>query len=256
MPVPTELLLVCFCYKISVLKEIQDNRRNKLFSLFKRRRLNLFNKLQTLFMNQRNNIILNQLLTEMPPPEIVADAIRYKRIWMKDRSEDHWNRIVLGRYSDADWLEDFRMSKGSFVQLCKQLFNELKPKPAFLQSRKPLSVEKQVAIALYKLASCAEYRVVGAVFGVHKSTVKKCLYKVVTAINKVIAPIVICMPTETEAKYIATQFEKKSHIPQIIGCIDGTHIPILAPEDGYRDYVNRKGWPSYNVQAIVNHNGR
>jgi len=35
------------------------------------------------------------------------------------------------------------------------------------------------------LASCAEYRVVGNIFGIHKSTVKKCLYKVVNAIDDV-----------------------------------------------------------------------
>ncbi|RLU23623.1 hypothetical protein DMN91_003829 [Ooceraea biroi] len=70
------------------------------------------------------------------------------------------------------------------------------------------------------------------------------------------APAYINMPNEEEAKYIAMQFENISHIPQIIGCIDGTHIPITVPEEGYRDFVNRKGWASYNVQAIVDHNGR
>ncbi|XP_071577858.1 uncharacterized protein [Temnothorax nylanderi] len=64
------------------------------------------------------------------------------------------------------------------------------------------------------------------------------------------------MPNQDEAKYIAMQFENISHIPQILGCIDGTHIPITVPEEGYRDFVNRKGWASYNVQAIVDHNGR
>lgn len=53
------------------------------------------------------------------------------------------------------------------------------------------------------------------------------------------------MPNIHETAEIAMNFEKISHIPQIIGCIDGSHIPILAPAEGYRDFVNRKGWPSY-----------
>lgn len=62
------------------------------------------------------------------------------------------------------------------------------------------------------------------------------------------------MPAENEAKYIASKFEEISHIPQIIDCIDGSHIPILAPENGFRNFVNRKGWPSYVLQAVGDHN--
>lgn len=43
----------------------------------------------------------------------------------------------------------------------------------------------------------------------------------------------------------------KYHIPQVIGCIDGTHIPALAPSNGYWDFVNRKGWTSYDLQGVV-----
>lgn len=113
-----------------------------------------------------------------------------------------------------------------------------------------------MAIALYKLAICAEYRIVGNVFGVHKATVKKCLYRVVNAINRDMMHIYLAMPDEVEAAEISQNFEKISHIPQLIGCIDGSHIPILAPVDGYRDCVNRKGWPSFNLQAVVDDNCR
>uniref|UniRef100_A0A1A8JZG9 DDE Tnp4 domain-containing protein n=1 Tax=Nothobranchius kuhntae TaxID=321403 RepID=A0A1A8JZG9_NOTKU len=54
-----------------------------------------------------------------------------------------------------------------------------------------------------------------------------------------------------EAKEIARRFEASHHIPQITGLIDGTHIPILPPSNGYKDFVNRKGWPSYLLQAVV-----
>lgn len=205
---------------------------------------------------QQTTTLITQAINQPIPAEVLANEIRYKRIWRIDRSEDHWKRIILQNFSDADWIQNFRMSKRTFQQLCEKLHNQLQPKEAFLKSREPLSVERQVAIAIYKLASCAEYRVVGSVFGVAKSTVHKCVYRVVKAIIEVVVPQEIFMPTEMDAKYIAKQFEKKSHIPQITGCIDGTHIPILAPEEGYRDFVNRKGWPSYNVQAIVDHKGR
>jgi len=63
----------------------------------------------------------------------------------------------------------------SFLKLCDLLEDELQSKMQFLKAREPVSVKKQVTIALYKVASCSEYRVVGNVFGVYKSTVKKYL---------------------------------------------------------------------------------
>ncbi|XP_039311912.1 protein ALP1-like isoform X1 [Solenopsis invicta] len=66
----------------------------------------------------------------------------------------------------------------------------------------------------------------------------------------------ITMPDNDECHKIAADFEKKTHIPQLIGAIDGTHIPILPPSDGYRDFINRKGWPSMILQVVVDNKYR
>lgn len=113
------------------------------------------------------------------------EGIRYRRIWQNERSLDFWNRIVNFYCTPKEWIESFRISKASFLELCNLLRSELEPKSQFLESREAISIEKQIAVALYKLASTAEYRVVGNVMGIHKSSVKKCLYKIVKAINKI-----------------------------------------------------------------------
>jgi len=61
------------------------------------------------------------------------------------------------------------------------------------------------------------------------------------------------MPNNEEAQDIAENFEQQTNIPQIIGAIDGSHIPITAPEDGHLDFVNRKMFCSIVLQAIVDH---
>ena len=38
-------------------------------------------------------------------------------------------------------------------------------------------------------------------------------------------------------------------LPNVMGCLDGTQIPITAPADNEADYVNRKSFHSINVQV-------
>jgi hypothetical protein len=73
----------------------------------------------------------------------------------------------------SEWLSAFRMSKNVFLTVCGYVRNDLEPTPNFLSGDRSLEVENQVAIALYRLASCAENRVVADVFGVHHTTVRK-----------------------------------------------------------------------------------
>lgn len=179
---------------------------------------------------------------------------RHRSIGSVDRSEAVWLQLQNG--SENQFREAFRVSKALFNTICNALREKLEPQFNFLSTKVPTSVEKQVAICLYKLASCCEYRVVGNVFGVHKSTVKKFVYRVINAINKSLMKIHIQMPDSEECERISTVFESISGIPQIIGCIDGSHIPIIAPEEGRKDFVNRKGWSSLVLQGVVDDSGK
>lgn len=175
---------------------------------------------------------------------------------MKKRSFDWWYRIVNDHFKDEDWIETFQMTKTTFFWLCDQLREELAPNLNQIETREPVSVEKQVAVCLYFLSSCCEYRIVGNNFGIHKATVWKCIHKVINAINTKLMSSWIIMPDNDECRKIAEAFEKKTHISQLIGAIDGTHISILPPSDGYRDFINQKGWPSIILQAVVDNNYR
>ena len=42
--------------------------------------------------------------------------------------------------------------------------------------------------------------------------------------------------------------------PGVLGCVDGTHIPIIAPSVDEYAYVNRKNFHSINVQAVCDYN--
>lgn len=174
---------------------------------------------------------------------------RVRTIGSLERSEKTW--LILLEADEQRFKEAFRVSKVLFHSICDSLRHQLEPLPNFLTTKKPCSVEKQVGMTLYKLASCCEYRTVGDVFGVHKSTVHRHFYRVIKAINSNLMKEFIKMPGEEASEAISNRFKAICGIPQIIGCIDGSHIPILAPSDGRKDFVNRKSWTSLVLQAVV-----
>ncbi|KAL7404818.1 hypothetical protein ABVT39_019385 [Epinephelus coioides] len=125
----------------------------------------------------------------------------------------------------------------------------MKPEEAVV--RTPVPLPMRVAIVLYKLGRCGEYCLVANQFGVHKSTVKKFVYMFCCGMVDRIIGQFIKVPSQEEAFQIAERFQRAYGLPQVIGCIDGSHIPILPPTDGYRDFINRKGWASYVLQGVV-----
>ena len=60
----------------------------------------------------------------------------------------------------------------------------------------------------------------------------------------------IQIPSAVEAVEIAQRWETNYCFTQAYGAIDGTHIPVTPPSDGYPKHVNRKGWPSVQLPMI------
>ena len=66
--------------------------------------------------------------------------------WIKARSENWWDSIVIGRFTDEDWLKNFRLKKATFTFICEKLQPYLHRQDTNV--RKAASVEKRVAVAL------------------------------------------------------------------------------------------------------------
>ncbi|CAM4497661.1 unnamed protein product [Lepidochelys olivacea] len=141
------------------------------------------------------------------------------------------------------------MRKGTFMELCDLLSPALKCKNT--KMRAALTVHKQVAIALWKLAMPDSYWSVGNQFGVDKSTVWAAVIEVANAITVLLLSRVV---TLGNVQVIVDGFAAMG-FPNCGGAIDETHIPILGPDHQGSEYINRKGYFSVVLQTLVDHKG-
>ena len=174
-----------------------------------------------------------------------------RAVWAKERSTYWWERIVNSTFTPNDWLENFRMSHNTFVYLCNELRQTVEKENTVM--RKAIPVEQRVALTLWRLATTADFRTIGHLFGVSKAAVCVVVKDVCSAIVQVLLPRYIKIPTGDSLKEVVNSFQHKWRFPQCGGAVDGTHIPIMSPHDFPADYFNRKGWHSILMQGMVDH---
>ena len=228
----TQVLIMVFdqyCYMRSAIKSSQ-------------RKLQLYRRNRSL---QRAIEVIG-LVEEVMYPRIP------RRTWMRPRSVEFWKDIVLHSFTNQDWLKNFRMSKATFDYLCSRLRPVIERKDTHL--RKAISVKHRLAITLWTLATPCEYRTVGHLFRVARSTVCVIVHKTCKAIFDVLFSEYVTFPKGRQLEETIRGFETRWQIPQCAGAIDGSHIPVSVPVNLHTDYYNRKGWYSMLVQAVVNYN--
>ncbi|XP_075753878.1 uncharacterized protein LOC142818402 [Pelodiscus sinensis] len=117
-------------------------------------------------------------------PQQRLDASVPRRIWRLDTSSNWWDRIVLERWGDQRWNQNFRMKKDTFLELCELLTPSLWQQDTLMRPAIPL--QKHVAIALWKLSTPDSYQSIRNPFSMGKSTVGAVIMQVVKAINRVL----------------------------------------------------------------------
>ena len=120
--------------------------------------------------------------------------------------------------------------------------------------QEPLQLDHRITIAVYWVASSAEYRTIASLFGVGKSTVHKCIHGVCTAMAENILDKYVQFPADDDLQHAIEIFDNTWGFPNCAGAVDGTHIPIIVPESAHGDYVIKKGWYSIILQVVCDHN--
>lgn len=166
------------------------------------------------------------------------------------RKEDF---LDISKYSDRELRERFHFGIEAILFISDLLKEQLQ---RATKRNYALTALQQVLITLRFFASGSFLQCVGDCMGVDKSTVSRVVSDVTDAIVD-IAQRFIRWPCEaSEKQRIRTGFYCLGGFPNVIGCIDGTHIRIQAPTEDEKSYVNRKSYHSINVMAVCNDRGK
>lgn len=182
---------------------------------------------------------------------------RKRKVWVKPgRTEDWWMKISNGKMHPEEWKINFRLNETEFYRLV----NMLRPfaNDGSTKVRKDsLTLAKKVAITLYYLKDQGSMKMTANSFGIARCTVGCVIQEICNLISEKIGPILINFPSEKDAVINASsRFLQKFGFPQVIGCVDGTHIPIKQPTENSHDYFSYKMSYTLNCQAICDANGK
>ncbi|KAL4341155.1 hypothetical protein GQ457_08G010500 [Hibiscus cannabinus] len=183
-----------------------------------------------------------------------------RRLWVKDRSQDWWDRCNHQDFPEEEFRKAFRMSKSTFGLICRELEPAVMKKNTMLRDAIP--VRQRVAACIWRLATGEPLRLVSKRFGLGISTCHKLVLEVCSAINTVLMPKFLQWPDEKKMKEIKEEFKLISGIPNIGGSLHTTHVPIIAPKVNVAAYFNRRHTErnqktsySITVQGVVDQKG-
>lgn len=156
---------------------------------------------------------------------------------------------VFNCFRNDDFKEKYRLSKRKAIILLDFIYRKLMPKRNKTSNVTP---ELQLLIALRYFATGSFQGVCGELSGVSQPTVSRVIKKVTNCIAKLRRKFVY-MATGRKLRLVKQGFRRIANFPEVIACVDGTHIPIKKPKENAADFWNRKGYFSLNTQLLCDH---
>ncbi|GLT97243.1 hypothetical protein SLE2022_148160 [Rubroshorea leprosula] len=190
----------------------------------------------------------------------IGSGHQQRRLWVKDRSKAWWDACISPDFPEEEFKKAFRMGKSTFEMICEELNSVIAKEDTALRNAIP--VKQRVAVCIWRLATGEPLRLVSKRFGLGISTCHKLVLEVCTAIRTVLMPKYLQWPEEYDLRKIKDEFESISGIPNVVGSMYTTHIPIIAPKISVAAYFNKRHTErnqktsySITVQGVVDPKG-
>ncbi|XP_008300640.1 putative nuclease HARBI1 [Stegastes partitus] len=171
-------------------------------------------------------------------------------VWVRNRDAGQNFWATAESFDEDQWKAQFRVSRATFDYLVELIGPAIKRRRT--NYRVPIEPRRRLAITLWWFARSGEYRSIADMFGVGIATVCIIVRQVTVAIVERLYRRFVSLPSGQRLDDTIRAFKERC-CPQCAGAIGGTHIPIAPPRDNPEHYVNKRGWHSVILQAVVDH---
>lgn len=155
----------------------------------------------------------------------------------------------LNEATNLQLIERYRFDREGILYLDANLNHILKPKT---RRNNSFSSLEKIIVTLRYLATGHIQLNNADIHGIRQPSVSRIVNEVTQAFCKpeVISRYVHMPATRQRVQEIKNGFFQVAGFPNVVGLIDGTHIPIKAPVEDEPAYVNRMSYHSINTQVI------
>lgn len=195
--------------------------------------------------------LLTNVLTVYIFHRMMALYLRF--LYHRRRVEGRAMRIFRDRSNPLDYMNDieliqkYRLDRRSILQVCDELTEGLR---RHTRRSVPMSVSLQVMVALRYYATGSFQSALSDVHGVSRMTVSRCVHRVSHELSRRLHQHIRFPSTAEEIIHVKQGFYSIGHFPNVVGAVDGSFIPIIAPSVDEHLYVTRKGFHAINIQGI------
>ena len=157
----------------------------------------------------------------------------------------------LETITELEVLQKCEMTKEEIYCICNIVAEDLQSKGS---RSLDLTLLVKVLISLKILASGSYQNCSKDFMHVSQPTVSRVFSSFVNSIVSKALQFIHMPRNEMEIAENTSDFQQIAEMPKVVGAVDGSHIPMIAPAYDEYAYVNRKQFHSINMQAICDAN--
>ncbi len=177
--------------------------------------------------------------------------------WVRPRTDDWAANWLMARADEATWVRMMGMRSDTFDMLLQHIEPHIARRDTNYRAAIPAYV--RLGATLRFLRTGDSYVTLSALFGIGETTLGEIVPEVCGVIYRQLYHKLIGWPTDAAGTIrIMNAFAARAGLPNVVGAVDGVHIPVLMPAcvTDRSLYIDRTGDTSVVFLAVCDADGR